>query len=89
MRDDLDNGVYVSWLDNKLEIGSVEVNWKKRVELVSFPIPTETPYLSAETREEFLDSIDMSSCESRVKVFFSLSFTRVLLFLVLKHFVRN
>jgi hypothetical protein len=70
MRDNLENGISVPWLDYRLEIGSVEVNRESRVELVSFPIPTETHFLSSDTREQFLESIDMSSSESRVKVSF-------------------
>jgi len=69
MLNGLENGVRLKWLDDKkLRIGSVEVDRKSRIELVSFPIPKETRYLSAETRKQFLDSIDMTNCDSRVKV---------------------
>jgi len=49
------------------KVASVEVMWNGRVEFVSFPLPKATPFLSAATKTKFLDNVDLSTHEKRMK----------------------
>lgn len=48
-------------------VASVEVMWNGHIEFVSFPIPEETEYLSASTKDSFLATCDLSTHEKRMK----------------------
>lgn len=57
-------------LEEKLllsKVASVEVMWNGHIEYVSFPLPTAVKYLSQETRQTFLDEVDLSTNETRMK----------------------
>jgi hypothetical protein len=51
-------------------VGQVEVRWNGRVESVSFPLPPESPYLSAFTKQFFMQVCDLSTSEKRMKTLF-------------------
>lgn len=48
-------------------VAVVEVMWKGRVEAVSFPLPAARDFLSNETKRRFLQEVNMSTAEKRVK----------------------
>jgi hypothetical protein len=48
-------------------VASVEVSWNDRIEFVSFPLPQETEYLSQLSKESFLETVDLSTHEKRMK----------------------
>jgi len=48
-------------------VAVVEVMWQGRVEAVSFPLPVERDFLSDETRHRFLQNVNLSTAEKRVK----------------------
>jgi hypothetical protein len=57
-------------LEEKLlasKVASVEVMWHGRIEYVSFPLPVYVKYLSLETRQNFLNEVDLSTNETRMK----------------------
>jgi hypothetical protein len=47
-------------------IGVVEVAWRGQIERACFPIPFEVKYLPSDTKQHFLDTVDMSSSEKRM-----------------------
>jgi len=49
------------------KVASVEVMWNGHIEYVSFPLPIAVKYLSQETRQAFLDEVDLSTNETRMK----------------------
>jgi hypothetical protein len=51
----------------KSTVASVEVLWNERIEFVSFPLPLETEYLSQSSKELFLEKVDLSTHEKRMK----------------------
>jgi len=56
-------------LDAKMEriIGTVEVEWKGRAESVAFPLPSDYKCLQATTMQSFMDEVDLSTNEQRMK----------------------
>jgi len=49
------------------QVADVEVLWNDRIELVSFPIPRDAPFLTDRTKEAFLRQADLSTNEKRMK----------------------
>ena len=49
-------------------VGTVEITWRGKVERTSFPLPLEINYLSEEMKHEFLQEVDLSTSERRMKV---------------------
>ena len=56
-------------IDEKMDriIGTVEVEWKGRVESVAFPLPADHTCLQDTTKIEFMDEVDLSTNEQRMK----------------------
>jgi len=48
-------------------VGSVEVFWNGHIEYVSFPLPQETEFLSSTSKQRFMEIVDLSTAEKRVK----------------------
>ena len=48
-------------------VASVEVRWNGRVELLYFPLPEYTEFLSSHSKAAFMKRVDISSPESRMK----------------------
>jgi hypothetical protein len=48
-------------------VGFVEIAWRDKVERTCFPLPFEIKYLSGDTKRAFLDKVDLSTAEKRMK----------------------
>ena len=48
-------------------VGKVEVAWKGNIEAVSFPLPIELAYLRESTKAAFMNQVDLSTPERRMK----------------------
>jgi len=48
-------------------VGTVEIKWRGKVERTSFPLPLEISYLSEEMKHAFLQEVDLSTAERRMK----------------------
>lgn len=48
-------------------VGLVEIAWRGKVERTCFPLPFEIKYLAPETKKDFLDEVDLSTSEKRMK----------------------
>ena len=53
----------------KLEdlVGEVEVNFKGQIEITSFPLKADIKFLREGTKDAFMLTVDLSSCEARMK----------------------
>jgi hypothetical protein len=48
-------------------VGLVEIAWRGKVERTCFPLPFEIEYLAAASKTAFLDEVDLSTSEKRMK----------------------
>jgi len=55
-------------LDKRL--GSVEICWQNRIETMFFPMPEQANSLTLTTKDDFLNSVDLTTQESRLKGLF-------------------
>jgi len=49
------------------DIVDLEVQWKDRIEVASFPVPKDSKYLTLKTKNEFLANADLATSEKRMK----------------------
>jgi len=62
---------------NEPLVGFVEIAWRDKVERTCFPLPFEIKYLSAETKRAFLEKVDLSTAEKRMKALLKASETLI------------
>jgi len=61
-----DSSLHLQRKNSQPLVGIVEVEWKGQIEKCVFPLPIELEYLTAATKNIFLDEVDLSTIEKRM-----------------------